>query len=88
MRAIVRTQTEELAGSRLATSAQPPCATRPPAANAACEPTPCPVRSVPLVRTPGALRQGLRCLTAPCLLPGKIFKKFPHQFRECERRIR
>lgn len=88
MRAGVRTQTEEVAGGRLATSAQPPRATPIPAATASFGRTPRPVRSVLSLDTSRALREGLRCLTARRPLPETIFQGLQHQFREHGRRIR
>jgi hypothetical protein len=62
-------QTEEVAGGSLATSAQPPRATRPPDTNASSQHTPHPIRTAAPFDTPGALREGLRCFTALLPLP-------------------
>ena len=61
MRIRVHTQTEEVAGGRSATSAQPPRATLVPATKVSSPPTPHPIGSSSLPDTPGALLQGLRC---------------------------
>ncbi len=76
----VATQTEEVAGGRLATSAQPPRATRSPDTNGSSQHTPHPIRTVPPFDTPGALRKGLRCFTASRPLPGSTLQK-PGQTR-------
>jgi hypothetical protein len=80
MSAGARSQTEEVAGGRLATSAQPPRATRPPDTNVSSGHTPHPIRTAPPFDTPGALREGLRCFTALRPLPGRIFQE-PGQTR-------
>jgi hypothetical protein len=61
MRIPVHAQTEEVAGGRNATSAQPPHATLVPATKVSSPPTPHPIRSSSLLDTPGALLEGLRC---------------------------
>ena len=61
MRIPVHTQTEEVAGGRSATSAQPPRATLVPATKVSSPHTPHPIRSSSLLDTPGALLEGLRC---------------------------
>jgi hypothetical protein len=73
MNARVGTQTEEVAGGRLATSAQLPRATRPPDTNVSSQHTPHPVRTIAPFDTPGALRKGLRCFAASRPLPERIF---------------
>jgi hypothetical protein len=61
MRIRVHTQTEEVAGRRSATSAQPPRAMLVPATKVFSPPTLPPIRSSSLPDTPGALLEGLRC---------------------------
>ena len=61
MRIPVHAQTEEVAGGRSATSAQPPRATPVPATEVSFPRTPHPIRSSLLPDTPGALLEGLRC---------------------------
>jgi hypothetical protein len=61
MRIQVHTQTEQVAGARSATSAQPPRATLVPATKVSSPPTPHPIRSSSLPDTPGALLEGLHC---------------------------
>jgi hypothetical protein len=75
MSAGVGRQTEEVAGGRLATSAQPPRATPTPDTNVSSEHTPHPIRTVLPFDTPGALREGLRCFTALRPLPEGILQK-------------
>ena len=76
------TQTEELAGSRLATSAQPPRTTSPFFLHVSSEHAPQPMRLVVPLETPGALLEGLRCLTVSRPLPtrkefqGKTMSRF------------
>jgi hypothetical protein len=81
MSAGVGSQTEEVAGGRLATSAQPPRATRPPDTNASSQHTPHPIRTVVPFDTPGALRKGLRCFSALRPLPERILQKPGHTRR-------
>jgi hypothetical protein len=61
MRIPVHAQTEEVAGGRSATSAQPPRATLVPATKVSSPRTLHPIRSSSLPDTPGALLEGLRC---------------------------
>jgi len=61
MRIPVHAQTEEVAGGRSATSAQPPHATLVPATKVSSPHTPHPIGSSSLLDTPGALLEGLRC---------------------------
>jgi hypothetical protein len=61
MRIPVHAQTEEVAGGRSTTSAQPPHATLVPATIVSSPHTPHPIRSSSLSDTPGALLEGLRC---------------------------
>jgi hypothetical protein len=61
MKVGVSTHTEELAGGRSATSAQPPRATLVPATKVSSPPRLPPIRSSSLLDTPGALLEGLRC---------------------------
>jgi hypothetical protein len=61
--------TEDLAGSRLATSAQPPRTTSPFSLHVSSQHAPQPMRSIVLLETPGALLEGLRCFTASCPIP-------------------
>ena len=61
MRIRAHTQTEEVAGGRSATSAQPPRTTLVPATKVFSSHTPHPIRSFSLPDTPGALLEGLRC---------------------------
>ena len=61
MRIRVDAQTEEVAGGRSATSAQPPHATLLPATKVFSPHTPHPIGSSSLRDTPGALLEGLRC---------------------------
>src|SRR5580704_5754442 len=63
------TQIEELAGSRLATSAQPPRTTSPFSLHVSSQHAPQPMRFIVPLETPGALLEGLRCLTSSSLLP-------------------
>lgn len=70
MRIPVHAQTEEVAGGRSATSAQPPHATLVPATKVSSPPTLRPIRSSSLPDTPGALLEGLRCFPASRPLPG------------------
>ncbi len=65
----IHPQTEEVAGSRLATSAQPPRATSPFSPMASSQRVPQPIRSLVLLDNPDALLEGLRCSTASCPLP-------------------
>ena len=69
MSAGVARQTEEVAGGSLATSAQPPRATRPPDTDASSQHTPHPIRTIAPFDTPGALREGLHCFPALRPLP-------------------
>jgi len=64
-----RKEAEEVAGSRFATSAQPPRARPIPATRAVPSLSPRPIRRASSLETPGALRDGLRCLTASRPLP-------------------
>lgn len=61
MRIPVHAQTEEVAGGRSATSAQPPHATLVPASKVFSPHTPHPIGSSSHLDTPGALLEGLRC---------------------------
>lgn len=61
MKVGVSTHTEEVAGGRSATSAQPPRATPVPATKVSSPPTLHPIRTTSLLDTPGALLEGLRC---------------------------
>jgi hypothetical protein len=61
MRIRVHAQTEEVAGGRSATSAQPPHATLLPATKVFSPHTPHPIGSSSLLDTLGALLEGLRC---------------------------
>src|SRR5580692_1984748 len=76
------TQAEELAGSRLATSAQPPRTTSPFSLHVSSQHAPQPMRLIVPLETPGALLEGLRCLTASRPLPppneslGKTMPRF------------
>jgi hypothetical protein len=69
MRTGVHTQPQEVAGGRLASSAQPPRATSvfPHRLSASFTPQPFPLD--PATETNGALLEGLRCLTASRPLP-------------------
>ena len=83
MRDWPHTQTEEVAGGRLATASQPPRATLTLAANASSSLTPHPIRSVLTLDITDALREGLRCLAArrplptPTLFLGEAKAGFP-----------
>lgn len=57
-------QTEELKGSRLATSAQPPRTMSPFSLHASCQHAPQPKRLIVPLNTLGALVEDLCCLTA------------------------
>src|SRR6267143_1556306 len=76
------TQIEEPGGSRLATSAQPPRATSPFSLCVSSQHAPQPMRFIVPFETPGALLEGLRCLTASRPLPtpnefqGKTMPRF------------
>jgi hypothetical protein len=72
MKAPLRTRTEEVAGGRLATSAQPPRATPIPASSASSQCTRPPIGSFVLPYTRDALEEGLRCLTAYPPLPEMV----------------
>jgi hypothetical protein len=61
MRIPVHAQTEEVAGGRCPTSAQPPHATLVPVTKVSSPPTPHPIGSSSFLDTPGALLEGLRC---------------------------
>ncbi len=61
---VAATQTEDLTGSRLATSAQPPRTTSPFSLHVSSQHAPQPMRLIVPLETPGALLEGLRCLTA------------------------
>ena len=61
MRIPLHAQTEEVAGGRSATSAQPPRATLVPTTKVFSPPTLYPSRSSSLPDAPGALLEGLRC---------------------------
>jgi hypothetical protein len=61
MRIPVHAQTEEVAGGRSATSAQPPHATLVPVTKVSSPPTLHPIRSSSLPDAPGALLEGLHC---------------------------
>ncbi len=61
MKVGISTQTEEVAGGRSGTSAQPPRATLVPATKVSSPPTLHPIRSSSLPETPGALLESLRC---------------------------
>ena len=63
------TQTEELAGSHLATSAQPPRTTSLFSLYVSSQHAPQPMRFIMPLETPGALLEGLHCLTASRPLP-------------------
>jgi len=71
MRTGVHTQPQEVAGGCLASSAQPPRATPLSTHRLLTRRTPQPFRSISFVDEPGALLEGLRCLTAfrPLLHP-------------------
>ena len=71
MRTGVHTQTQEVAGGRLASSAQPPRATLLSTHRLLTLSTPQPFRSISSLETPGALLEGLRCFPAfrPLLHP-------------------
>ncbi len=60
---------QEVAGSRLATPAQPPRATSAFTRMAFSQRTAQPTRSLVLLDKPDALLEGLRCFTASCPLP-------------------
>ncbi len=60
---------QEVAGGRLASSAQPPRAPFFFSPDLSSPPTPQPSRSTLLADTPGALRESLRCFTASRPLP-------------------
>ena len=60
MRIPVHAQTEEVAGGRSATSAQPPHATLVPTTKVSSPSTPHPIRSSSFLDTAGALLEGLR----------------------------
>ena len=81
MRAGAGRQTQEVAGGRLATSAQPPRATRSPAAQVSCQHALYPIRPIVPLDTPGALREGLRCSTASRPLPEWILQRPRHARR-------
>jgi hypothetical protein len=87
MKRAIKTQTEELAGGSLTTSAQCPRATRTLASNVTCQRTPPPIPTALPLDTPGALRKGLRCLAARHPLPERILQGLQHRFREHRRRI-
>jgi len=65
----INSQTKEVAGSRLATSAQPPRATSAFSPIAFSQRAPQPTCSRVLPDNPDALLEGLRCSTASCPLP-------------------
>jgi hypothetical protein len=64
MRGRVQTQTQEVAGGRLASSAQPPRATPLPAQRTSPKLAPQPTTSTGVLDKPGALLEGLRCFPA------------------------
>lgn len=70
MRGRVHTQTQEVAGGRLASSAQPPRATPLPAQRSSPQTTPQPTTSTGVLDKPGTLLEGLRCFPAFRPLPG------------------
>src|ERR1700738_1241251 len=76
------TQAEDLAGSRLAMSAQPPRTMSPLSQDVFSRHAPQPTRLIVPLETPGALLEGLRCLTASRPLPtpnefqGKTMTRF------------
>jgi hypothetical protein len=74
-------QTKEVAGDRLATSAQPPHVTPTLTVTLRSELTPHPVRSLSLLDTPDVLREGLRCSTAPRPLPTSVATASKHLLR-------
>jgi len=61
---VAATRTEDLACSRLATSAQPPRTTSLFSLHVSSQHAPQPMRLIVPLETPGALLEGLRCLTA------------------------
>jgi hypothetical protein len=68
---------QEVAGSRLATSAQPRRATSAFSPVVSSQPTPQPIRSFLLLDKPDALLEGLRCFTAFRPLPSRhLFSKY------------
>jgi hypothetical protein len=75
MRAGLLNRTQEVAGGRLATSAQPPRATPTTAALVSSKHALCPIRPPAPPDTTGALRKGLRCFTARRPLPEWIFQR-------------
>lgn len=72
MKTRINTTTEQVAGSRLATSAQPPRATSPSTLMASFQQTLQPIRSTLLLDEPGALLEGLRRSTASRPLPALV----------------
>ena len=80
---------QEVAGSRLATSAQPPRATSTFAPTTPSQPTPQPTRSFVLLDKPDALLEGLHCSTAsrPLLTAAQIHRKTTPTFPSCKERL-
>ena len=66
---VLHRQTQEVAGGRLASSAQPPRAPSFFSPDLSSPHAPQPSRSTLLTDTPGALRESLRCFTASRPLP-------------------
>ena len=73
MKLLQETTSKEVAGGRLASSAQPPRATSSLTPPSSPQLTPQPIPSPPFLETPGALLEGLRCFTAYRPLPDQNF---------------
>src|SRR5260370_6459984 len=72
MTTTIHCKARKVAGSRLATSAQPPRATSAFSPVVSSQQTPQPIRSFLLLDKPDALLEGLRCSTASRPLPRPI----------------
>jgi len=79
MKVLQETTSKEVAGGRLASSAQPPRATSFPTPPSSSQLTPQPIPSTPFLETPGALLEGLRCFYGlpPASRPGLHDRKKP-----------
>jgi len=73
MKLLQETISREVAGGRLASSAQPPRATSFPPPPSSPQLAPQPIPSTPFLETSGALLEGLRCFTAYRPLPDQNF---------------
>jgi hypothetical protein len=73
MKALFETISGEVAGGRLASSAQHPRATSFPTLAPLPQPMPQPISSTSFLDTPDALLEGLRCFTAYRPLPDQNF---------------